>query len=762
VNEFGHRLPRLLGWYTLKLSSRLLLAQAAVCVLLLGSLMFFSAWAFKADKAAYVYDVLALRTERLTREILGRLESAALDRRHLPVSTSEAIDFVEQAGLPRLPKSGEYFLGSRSQSGAKRVPLVLTKQGDNWLLFPMPAAALAEETALNAWWTLSGTHVLARSPRLYGMRDDSLLQREEVGKYLESGLRQGLLTVKREDGKASLSGFEEVPRTNTVVFVETSEQEAMAPLVRFIATALFFGSLIILGGLVLLSAVFKSLWKPVDHVAEISDRVANGQYDIDVSYPYRDEMKGIFERLGRMARLLSSREAGLKRLTHTLEGSLDTTRAMTLATDPFSAVAHIQSQLELRLRFSNAPEGWLAWSEDGSLPQVTIVPVSTQEGTSLVNAKEAWSALDSALQDDLLVRSWRLIEGFAKGTDAEDVELVDFLFGKPYLRLAVSRKQKTLVLVVGPLMSRTVTSDERVLCRSLCTSLRVVLENLDLRSDAATKARLEAELETAEAMQQNMIRVECTDERLDVSAQCAPAARVGGDWCGVHEVPSQSCVYVFVADVTGHGIDSSLVSASACGVMNALCTLASSGEAPRLLEAPSERLVSMATWVNESLIRTGRGRYAMSLILLCVEPASRRVTVVSCGHTPAWKFGPDKEAKSVPSRGSLLGLSPNVTFSPKEIVLDEGESLFLYTDGLLENEGPGGERLTPRQLKSMLRDMGSMTSRGALDAVMAKHASLLGSAEAADDTTCLVLRFRTTSEIQSSTPAPMRTEISVT
>jgi serine phosphatase RsbU (regulator of sigma subunit) len=498
-----------------------------------------------------------------------------------------------------------------------------------------------------------------------------------------------------------------------------------------------------------LRAVFDSLWKPVDRVAEISDAVASGQYAFDVDYPFRDEMAVIFERLARMARLLASREAGLRRMTHVLEGSLETTRAMTLALDPFSAVAQVQAQVALRLRFSGPPEGWLAVrSTSGG---VSLLPVS-DSGSAEATAISLWNGYAEGFRKELLLRATRVISDIdasgAPGLESDvDVTLVSFALDKPYIRLAVRREGKVLAHMVGPLLSRQVSAEDIALCRSLCASLRVVLENIDLRLDATAKARLESELETAEAMQQNMIRVECDDPRLDVSARCAPAARVGGDWCGVHEARSQGCVYIFVADVTGHGIDSSLVSAAACGVMNALCSLADSGCAPELAAPPSERLPAMTRILNQSLLRTGRGRYAMTLALACVEPSSRRVTWLSCGHTPGWRFGGQKGAASMPSRGSLLGLTEDVTFEVKERTFEEGEALFLYTDGLLENEGPQGERVSTRTLKNLLASLEVKDARATLDAIMAHYSGVVGHADAADDTTCLVLRFRSSEEI---------------
>ena len=64
--------------------------------------------------------------------------------------------------------------------------------------------------------------------------------------------------------------------------------------------------------------------------------------------------------------------------------------------------------------------------------------------------------------------------------------------------------------------------------------------------------------------------------------------------------------------------------------------------------------------------------------------------MTSAGHPPAWHWH-DGEVRPLRATGPLLALDPHASYSSREVGLDAGDVLLLYTDGLAEARS--GEQL---------------------------------------------------------------------
>ena len=86
-----------------------------------------------------------------------------------------------------------------------------------------------------------------------------------------------------------------------------------------------------------------------------------------------------------------------------------------------------------------------------------------------------------------------------------------------------------------------------------------------------------------------------------------------------------------------------------------------------------------------------------------------------------------------------LGLMPGMSYEQKEIVLDVGEGVFFYSDGLVEAHDPKGEMFSFPRLKALIAEHAEEGSLG--DFLMEELYSFVGKGwEQEDDITLLTLR----------------------
>ncbi|MGQ0743109.1 MAG: PP2C family protein-serine/threonine phosphatase [Acidimicrobiales bacterium] len=125
-----------------------------------------------------------------------------------------------------------------------------------------------------------------------------------------------------------------------------------------------------------------------------------------------------------------------------------------------------------------------------------------------------------------------------------------------------------------------------------------------------------------------------------------------------------------IGDVSGHGIEASI---TAFQVKYLLRTFLRQYRDPA--QAMEELNVQIST-------QTGSEEF-VSLCIVVFDRAAGTMRYASAGHPPAWLWH-DGEVRPLRSTGPLLTLSPVAAYASREVALDPGDLLLLYTDGLTE------------------------------------------------------------------------------
>src|ERR1700722_13605884 len=207
--------------------------------------------------------------------------------------------------------------------------------------------------------------------------------------------------------------------------------------------------------------------------------------------------------------------------------------------------------------------------------------------------------------------------------------------------------------------------------------------------------------------------------RVDIAVRYRPVEPghlVGGDWYDVLTLPSDDLLIV-VGDITGHGIDAVTGMVAA---RNALRGLAATEEGPAELLG---HLNYAACHLTEGIAGTVIcGRY---------EPQTRVLRWARAGHLPPVLVR-DGAARALPlPDGVLLGLDPDAQYEEARTQLRVGDTLLLFTDGLIERRSGS--------ISDALRDFTAAAAPAGPDA--RSHADRILAAAISDtgDDACLVV-----------------------
>ena len=211
------------------------------------------------------------------------------------------------------------------------------------------------------------------------------------------------------------------------------------------------------------------------------------------------------------------------------------------------------------------------------------------------------------------------------------------------------------------------------------------------------------------------------------SAHNSPAANVGGDFYGVFARSADEICFA-IGDVSGKGISAALLMAQTLSAMQFVLA-ATTG--------PDTALARL----NETLYANAiRGMFVTTIIGRMI-PATRRVEIASAGHCQPLLVKANGSAMRIQTPAALpLGILPNSDYHGGALVLEPGDRIVVYTDGLSESRKDGGDA----QFDESLLDhaSGPAADTGALlDRLVNAELRHRGDGRQLDDLTVLVGGF---------------------
>jgi serine phosphatase RsbU (regulator of sigma subunit)/anti-anti-sigma regulatory factor len=207
-------------------------------------------------------------------------------------------------------------------------------------------------------------------------------------------------------------------------------------------------------------------------------------------------------------------------------------------------------------------------------------------------------------------------------------------------------------------------------------------------------AMTERDLNRAEIIQRSLLPHHVPRlEGLSLHSLYRPGRNIGGDLFDVVVVDDRYLALV-IADAAGHGVSAALISLL---FKNRLRLSDDEGRPYR----PCEVLALLNDAMQHD--KPAPGVFVTALVCL-YDRRDRVLLVASAGHPPLLRLGRDGRMEQVPHTGPALGLYAGADYGEQRLLLEEGDRVLLYTDGLLN--APVGDRMpTPQQVGEVLAEL---------------------------------------------------------
>jgi serine phosphatase RsbU (regulator of sigma subunit) len=225
-------------------------------------------------------------------------------------------------------------------------------------------------------------------------------------------------------------------------------------------------------------------------------------------------------------------------------------------------------------------------------------------------------------------------------------------------------------LFIGPERA-PLTDEELALAREVAARAALALDNSRLYRE---------QRQLAEGLQRALLTEPPPSPGLEIVVRYEPAgqaAQVGGDWYDAFVQPDGATVLV-IGDVAGHDVTAAAEMGQLRSLMRGIAVATGAGPAELLGE------------VDQAMLTLQAGTIATAVVARLEPPdgddRGRTVLWSNAGHPPPMLIRPDGTVTEVTGERTdlLLGVVPEVARTEHTAVVEDGATLFLYTDGLVE------------------------------------------------------------------------------
>ncbi len=215
----------------------------------------------------------------------------------------------------------------------------------------------------------------------------------------------------------------------------------------------------------------------------------------------------------------------------------------------------------------------------------------------------------------------------------------------------------------------------------------------------------------------------------DIAATTIPAREVGGDFYDFTEQGDN--LQFVIADVSGKGVPAALFMALTRIIVRACA-------------APQRRASERLRCANKMIVDdSGSATSGMfvTLFFAMLNRKDRSLVYANAGHNPPLLFrAASSSIVAMDVTGVALGMMADMEYEQRQLSLESGDILLLYTDGIVEAMNGKEEFFGEKRLRSSLAGATQLSAQGILDSILRDLRQFTVGAEQSDDITAIVFK----------------------
>lgn len=396
------------------------------------------------------------------------------------------------------------------------------------------------------------------------------------------------------------------------------------------------------------------------------------------------------------------------------------------------AQANADLQAEIRERKRNEEKLLLRDRAIEASSAGIIITDARQSDNPIIYANPAFAQMTGYSREELIGLNPRILQG--PETDPEDIESI---------RKALRESQSCLITLKNYRKDGMIFWNE-LFISPVRDSQGNLTHYIGVQTDVTQLRRAEEErheLEIAKQIQLSLLPGSALQvEGVIIAGFCLPASHVGGDYfdyfCGQDEV----CIVI--ADVSGHSMGAALIMAETRSTLKAeaLRILPIQNRSDKLIKGAgtADILRVLNTLLYDDLIRA---ELFITMFYMKYNPVSQKLSYANAGHNrPLLLPAGETVCRELDADGIILGVTKEIVFEEKCIVLRQGDLVLLYTDGITEAQNPEGKFFGVDRLAQLFATQSSNSPQEIINKILKDLQTFCSNSSFTDDVSMVVLK----------------------
>ena len=269
--------------------------------------------------------------------------------------------------------------------------------------------------------------------------------------------------------------------------------------------------------------------------------------------------------------------------------------------------------------------------------------------------------------------------------------------------------------------------DDLDLLTAIAAHAATAIENARLYQMAVEQGRLERELQMARDLQASLLPREMPQlTGWDFATYWQPARQVSGDFYDFVFTPQG--IAVVIADVSDKGMPAALFMALSRTILRA-SLIGSNSPVDGIAQA------------NRLICADSPNSMFVTLFAAQIDRVTGDVIYVNAGHNPPYLYrAAEDEPERLVRTGMALGIDDTTRFAQQSVHLDPGDTLILYTDGILDALNADSEEFGDGRLRRVCAQQRTESATHIVAALRDEVLKFVGDEPLADDCTVVIVK----------------------
>lgn len=213
-------------------------------------------------------------------------------------------------------------------------------------------------------------------------------------------------------------------------------------------------------------------------------------------------------------------------------------------------------------------------------------------------------------------------------------------------------------------------------------------------------------------------------EGLSLWSFMRPANDVGADLVDYIDLPGGR-LGVVLGDVAGKGLGAALLTAKLQATLRAIVPTCAS-------------LSDLGSQLNAIIFRDGIDNRFVTLFYFEIDPASGGMRYLNAGHNPPFLMR-ESGIEALAASAIPLGMMEGTSYAESELLLRDGDTLVVYSDGLTEARNAGDEEFGAERLRSCMPRLRGLSAESGVRVIIDEVNAFLAGERPHDDMSLVVL-----------------------